>query len=105
MDQIGQKQKANEQTASSHGQRTVSAREIPLHRDLFGVATPVRHRTADGACALLHSQEQVQPGAVTEPQTDQVQEEVAGGESFTYLPSSPPARSPALSRCRVNWRR
>jgi hypothetical protein len=28
-------------------------------------------------CALLHSQEQGQPGAVTEPQASQVQDEVA----------------------------
>jgi hypothetical protein len=33
MDQIGQKQKANEQNRIKPRPRTVSTREIPLHRD------------------------------------------------------------------------
>jgi len=37
MDQIGQKQKVNEQNRVKPRPRTVSAREIRLHRDLSGI--------------------------------------------------------------------
>lgn len=59
MDQIGQKQKAKRANVSSHGQRTVSAREIPLHRDLFGVSDPgtsARRRRRVRAAAVAERQ-------------------------------------------------